>query len=638
MGSVLPSRARSYPIPADYSPPGMEWCAIPRELREYRSWVGWKYGKTRTSGKREKVPINPRTGGRASVDKATTWGAYEEAVAAVERFRLEGVGFVFSENDPYSGIDQDDCNDPGTGEVHPYAQQIVDRLGGYAEISPSGTGVKSIVKARKPGGRCKAVGPWGGEIEMYDSRRFFALTGRVYNPVEVIPDAQRAVEALYRRIWPEGKAAAQEAVSGPHGGFSGEDKELLEKARNAQNGWKFRALYDHGGLSLYGGNHSGADQALCEMLAFWTGRDHERIERLFRGSALYREKWEREDYRKLSIDKACTRCTVTYTGKMPAADAGAQERLAQALEDVRRDPWDYRGGATDRKVYRALVVTGGGEGRAYRNGVIVDPTTAEIGLEASVSDKHTQRRSLDRLQERGKLEILDRGGRGKKAKYLLTPSAKPHHKDPTPPCELYGVGLPTHKMRGVYNPPRKAFDKNGRPTPAYVGPPEKRLQPRCGHVLDIVHDLGGVVDFGDIADRMGATTPKERYDLKRRYVTPLVDRGLLIHEHGLYALPGNAADRFADYLENSGCDYAERQQIKAIEEAQERWEEYRQGEKSFPQEYREWLEAIRRAGPPEPVEVEVPVEEEHDHGLGCDCIDCSIPAPRYAVPYGMRAA
>ncbi len=638
---VLPRTDEQYPQPPDYSTlPPEEWCAIPRELREYRSWVGWKYGKVRTSGKHEKIPVNPHTGGRASVDKATTWGTFEEAVAAVERFRLEGAGFVFTENDPYVGVDIDGCVDPD-GVIAPWAMKIVRTLDSYAEISPSGTGIKAWVRATLPTDK---TGARRGPVEVYQYGRFFTVTGKALDLDAPIRDAQEAVEALYGRIVGEGKAAAQESVSGPPGGFSGEDKELLEKARNARNGWKFRALYDDGDILLYGDDHSRADQALCEMLAFWTGRDPERIDRLFRGSALYREKWEREDYRVSTIEKACTRCMTTYTGKMPAADAGAQERLAQALEDVRRAPWNWRGGATDRKVYRALVVTGGGEARAYRDGVVVDPTRAEIALEASVSDKHTLRRSLDRLEERGKLEILDRGGRGKKTKYLLKPSAKPHHKDPPPPRELYGMGLPTHKMRGVYNPPRKAFDKNGRPTPAYVGPPEKRLPPRCGHVLDIVDDLGGVADDRDITDRMGAVTSKERYDLKRRYVTPLVDRGLLVHEHGLYARPGDAAERFADYLKNSGCDYAERQQRKAIEEAQELYEIYRRGEKSFPQEYREYLEAVRRAGPPERVEADgyiedlERVEEEYEHDLACDCIGCSIPAPRYAVPYGMRAA
>lgn len=74
-------------------------------------------------------------------------------------------------------------------------------------------------------------------------------------------------------------------------------------------------------------------------------------------------------------------------------------------------------------------------------------------------------------------------------------------------------------MRGVYNPPRKAFDKNGNPTPNYIGHPEKRLPPRCGQVSDVVGELG-VADFPTIAYRMGATDRPARDNLKRRYVTP----------------------------------------------------------------------------------------------------------------------
>jgi primase-polymerase (primpol)-like protein len=73
------------------------------------------------------------------------------------------------------------------------------------------------------------------------------------------------------------------------------------KARNAKNGADFIALYDHGDLSAYDGDHSRADQALCNHLAYRTGRDAARIDQLFRSSALMREKWERADYRNWTI-------------------------------------------------------------------------------------------------------------------------------------------------------------------------------------------------------------------------------------------------------------------------------------------------------------------------------------------------
>jgi putative DNA primase/helicase len=82
-----------------------------------------------------------------------------------------------------------------------------------------------------------------------------------------------------------------------------DDETLVEKAKSAENGHKFRALW-RGDTSSHGNDHSRADAALCQHLAFWTGGDARRIDRLFRQSGLMREKWEREDYRERTIDHA----------------------------------------------------------------------------------------------------------------------------------------------------------------------------------------------------------------------------------------------------------------------------------------------------------------------------------------------
>ena len=95
------------------------------------------------------------------------------------------------------------------------------------------------------------------------------------------------------------------------------DDEVLTKARGASNGAKFTALYDEGSTKGYD-SHSNADSALCAMLAFYTGGDVETIDRLFRQSKLYREKWEREDYRRSTIEKAVELCDGKfYRSKKP---------------------------------------------------------------------------------------------------------------------------------------------------------------------------------------------------------------------------------------------------------------------------------------------------------------------------------
>lgn len=90
-------------------------------------------------------------------------------------------------------------------------------------------------------------------------------------------------------------------------GFLGEDDLLVQKAGSAANGEKFKRLWE-GDTSLHRGDDSAADLALCNILAYWTGNDADRIDRLFRRSGLYRAKWDgrRGDktYGQMTIAKA----------------------------------------------------------------------------------------------------------------------------------------------------------------------------------------------------------------------------------------------------------------------------------------------------------------------------------------------
>jgi len=141
---------------------------VPAEMKCRRQWVGWRLEDR--DGKQAKVPYSPH-GGRASSTDLMTWGTFEEALAVLDRF--DGIGFVFCSADPYTGVDLDGCRDPETGEIAPWAAEIVSALDSYTELSPSGTGVHIICKAKAPrGGR-------RGRIEMYSRDRFFTVTGHV---------------------------------------------------------------------------------------------------------------------------------------------------------------------------------------------------------------------------------------------------------------------------------------------------------------------------------------------------------------------------------------------------------------------------------------------------------------------------
>ena len=86
---------------------------IPEELTEYNQWVAWRAAE-KNDGKITKIPVNPHTGYNASTKDPDTWSPYDVAVRYYEKHQddIAGIGFVFTNDDPFCGIDLDDCYDP----------------------------------------------------------------------------------------------------------------------------------------------------------------------------------------------------------------------------------------------------------------------------------------------------------------------------------------------------------------------------------------------------------------------------------------------------------------------------------------------------------------------------------------------
>jgi putative DNA primase/helicase len=148
---------------------------IPAEMTTYHSWVCWRYEQHNGEEKPTKVPYDPLSGLRASSTDSRTWRSFEEACVALGNSGYDGIGFVFSSGDPYTGIDLDRCRDPETGNIKPWAQEVIDTFDSYTEVSPSGTGVHIITAAALPAACRKKQ----GSVETYSMRRFFTVTGQV---------------------------------------------------------------------------------------------------------------------------------------------------------------------------------------------------------------------------------------------------------------------------------------------------------------------------------------------------------------------------------------------------------------------------------------------------------------------------
>lgn len=254
--------------------------SIPPELAERAQWVTWRY--VERAGKRTKVPYDPQTGKPASSTDPRTWATLAAALEASQRRRHDGIGYVFAPDDPFVGVDLDSCLDAG-GIPQPWAQAIIDQLESYTEASPSGSGVHIIVRGELPPGSRRR-----GQVEMYSAGRFFTFTGlRLEGTPATIAERSGALAQLHAATFADRAAAARPRAAAP---LDIDDAAIIRKALEAQNGAKFRALWN-GDAAGYG-SASEADAALCGLLAFWTGPDAARIDRLFRQSGLMREKWD----------------------------------------------------------------------------------------------------------------------------------------------------------------------------------------------------------------------------------------------------------------------------------------------------------------------------------------------------------
>lgn len=252
---------------------------IPRLLTMYPQWIAWK-PKPKTNGKVDKIPVNARTLKPAKTNDPQTWTNFKTAVQSAKANGL-GLGFVFSEVDKFVGIDLDDCFENGKPKA--WAQEVVDGLDSYAEITPSGKGLHIITKAVLKGSRRKK-----GDVEIYESGRYFTVTGDRLNNNHV-KDAQAGVDKFYKQYFDEENTDTIMVTDRktPKPVRVQNERAILDGLRTHT---KFQQLWQ-GDISGYP-SHSEADLALCSILARRT-RDPVVINSIFKQSALMRDKWDK---------------------------------------------------------------------------------------------------------------------------------------------------------------------------------------------------------------------------------------------------------------------------------------------------------------------------------------------------------
>jgi primase-polymerase (primpol)-like protein len=308
--------------------------AVPDGMLIEKRWVCWRPEWRATKdggGKWTKVPVNPHTGGNAASNRPQEWGRHREAVAGVKAYAgrgVIGIGFVLGGG--WVGVDVD--HDVEAGVLGPTAAAVVARLGGYAELSPSSTGVHVLLRGDLPVGK----GRKRGKVEMYGEGRFFTVTGwrlddvtpdeNGYTPAPPEPASPtpEELEAFRREYFPDPAPPAPVILPPRSAGDVPEltgtavtplgslmprldrereprkdrgefvppadDAELLRMIQASKQGAKFAALWE-GKYQAYYGSASEADLALVSILNYWAKGDTARVNRLFCQSALYRDKW-----------------------------------------------------------------------------------------------------------------------------------------------------------------------------------------------------------------------------------------------------------------------------------------------------------------------------------------------------------
>jgi putative DNA primase/helicase len=302
----------------------MDYSRIPQGMRDEKRWGLFRTEWDEERQKFKKFPINPYTGQLGSSTNKDTWAEFDFALEALERLNMDGLAFYLG--DGYVGIDLDHIGD----DIERYMEGdrtdnivhvFMNNTNSYTELSISGSGIHIIGKGKMPGTRRRK-----GDVEMYDSGRFFAITGNIFGPghdIANIPDAN--MKYLYHRyLEPKVVDMPNKTTTATFDEMPNLSvPEIVEAISNSKQAGKFEKLYRGNWEDDYE-SQSSADMAFANMLAFWTAHDFDKMDAIFRDSGLYRQKYDEKrgavSYGTGLLNKAIADSTDYYKGPNQAGD------------------------------------------------------------------------------------------------------------------------------------------------------------------------------------------------------------------------------------------------------------------------------------------------------------------------------
>lgn len=293
---------------------------VPDEMKARKNWVAVKTWKSAEKDKLSKRPIDCNTGNYAESDNPETWTTFDKALEYVREHGGTTIAYALDGKDKVSCVDIDRCFDEN-GELSETAKEALKRSGAtYAEKSVSGNGLHIFGKTD---GMDLRTFSKGGDLEFYQKEQFIAMTGDGAKTKDLVNFDTCGMKP-YLESKCEKRIEWKGVCKGENGLSSMSDKDVVEKAREAKNGDKFKRLYAGEDLQ---NNHSNSDMSLMNILAYWCNGDKEQMLRIFATSGLFRSNKSADYYEHTAI-KALREIPVksTYTPTIPKNNGGNGKR------------------------------------------------------------------------------------------------------------------------------------------------------------------------------------------------------------------------------------------------------------------------------------------------------------------------
>jgi primase-polymerase (primpol)-like protein len=304
-------------------------------LGPLRIWACYRL-EERESGKQGKVPYSAWkpdkkiVGKIGSSEQSKLLATYADALKALQEKsnRFDGLGFYIGPavglSVPIVFIDADNCLDDEGKIISPHIALYHRALDTYTKVSQSGKGLHWLLFGRLAEQARKVFKHEG--LELYDEH-FIVFTGKRYqDALATINERQQALDMVYSvlldnytRMEAANKTVPTVTKPGPEpqneSALPLDDEMLIRKAKQARGTGEFFTRFFENGDRAGFESASHADQRFFGMLAFWTGKNAEQMERIARASAMYRDKWDKhKTYVQRTIKTAIDNCTQIYTG------------------------------------------------------------------------------------------------------------------------------------------------------------------------------------------------------------------------------------------------------------------------------------------------------------------------------------